>query len=73
MPIKFILKSRRILFLQTILQRPEEELTRRVGDFCQLVEDDLSDIGEEMSEIRIKLTNRIIQKRNKGKNQGCSF
>ena len=68
MPIKFILKCRRILFLQTILQRPEEELTRRVydaqkrdpiqGDFYKLVKDDFNDIGEEMNEIQIKQTNR---------------
>ena len=30
MPIRFIISSRRLMFLQTILKRSEEELTRRV-------------------------------------------
>ena len=46
-PIRFILACRRILFLQTILHRSQDELVRKVyfaqkadptdGDFCQLV------------------------------------
>ena len=84
MPIKFILKCRRILYLQTILQRPEEELTRRVydaqkrdplhGDFFQLVKDDFDDIGEEMSEARIKQTNREqFKKEIKEKTRAAAF
>ena len=54
-PIQFIVASRRITFLQTILRREEEELTRRVltaqledpcnGDFAELVRKDFNDIG----------------------------
>ena len=54
-PIRYILSSRRINFLQTILKREEEELTRRIfeaqitkpcsGDFAELVKKDLESIG----------------------------
>ena len=50
-PMKYIIASRRLNFLQTILKRDEEELTKRVvlaqlddpceGDFAKLVKDDL--------------------------------
>ena len=84
MPIKYILKCRRILYLQTILQRPEEELTRRVydaqkrdplhGDFFQLVKDDFNDIDKEMSEIEIKQTNREqFKKEIKEKTRAAAF
>ena len=53
-PIRFIVSSRRINYLQTIVKREEEELTRRVftaqlddpcpGDFVELVKKDFKDI-----------------------------
>ena len=56
-PMRFILKSRRINYLQTIVKRDEEELTQRVfkaqldkpidGDFAQLVKLDCELIGLE--------------------------
>ena len=49
-PIRFIVASRRMNYLQTIMKREEEELTKRIlkaqieeptpGDFIKLVEDD---------------------------------
>ena len=49
-PIKFIWASRRLMFLQTILKRDIDEITRRVyeaqkddpvkGDFVELVKED---------------------------------
>ena len=54
-PIKFIISSRRLNFLQTIMKRDEEELTKRVllaqindpteGDFGELVKKDFQSIG----------------------------
>ena len=49
-PIRFILVSRRLMYLYTILQRNPDEMIRKVyevqkvntgpGDFCELVEED---------------------------------
>ena len=54
-PIRFIMTSRRLNFLQTIVKRDEEELTHRIlkaqmenptqGDFIKLVEEDFQVIG----------------------------
>ena len=62
-PIRFVIGSRRICFRQTILQRKDDELTKRVykaqsknpidGDFYNLVKEDFENIGEEMNEMRI--------------------
>ena len=59
----FILACRRILYLQTILQRGTEELIYRVyaaqkdnptqGDFCQLVSDDSHLIDIQLSDSQI--------------------
>ena len=50
--IKFIISSRRMLYLQTILKRSEDELTKRVylaqkadavkGDFAKLIKTDIA-------------------------------
>ena len=60
MPIRFIISCRRLLYHQTILKRPEEELIMRVytaqksdplpGDFFKLVSQDYQLIGETMDE-----------------------
>ena len=52
LPIRFIISMRRLLFLQTILKRDDNELTKKIyktqkehplkGDFCELVAGDLS-------------------------------
>ena len=62
-PIRYVIGSRRICFLQTILQREDDELTKRVykaqskapleGDFYKLVKKDLENIGEEINETKI--------------------
>ena len=67
MPIRFILSSRRIMFLQTILKRNHEELTRKVyeqqkinatkGDFYLLVKEDFEMIEKDMNEDEISGTN----------------
>ena len=54
-PIRYVISSRRINYLRTILRREEEELTQRVfeaqianpctGDFAELVKHDLESIG----------------------------
>ena len=68
-PIRFILASRRILYLHTILNREDKEITKRTydaqkqdpinGDFCLLVQKDLKMIG-------LNLTDNEIKKLSKG-------
>ena len=63
-PIKYILASRRLNFLQTILKRSQSEITRKVynvqkhypkkGDFALLVEEDKNLIELELSDIEIE-------------------
>ena len=53
-PIRFIISSRRLIYLQTILRRDEEEITKRIfieqqrnpcpGDYVKLIEKDFSQI-----------------------------
>ena len=62
-PIRFILACRRLLYLQTILQRGADELIFKVyaaqkndpikGDFCQLVNDDRQLIDLQLSDSQI--------------------
>ena len=62
-PIRFILSGRRMIYIQTLIKRPEDELTKRVymkqkespskGDFFNLVKDDFKLIGETMNEREI--------------------
>ena len=62
-PIRYILKSRRIMYLHTILQRDANEMVRKVyeaqksdpspGDFCQLVSDDCKAIKLDIAEADI--------------------
>ena len=59
-PIRFIISTRRMTYLQTILKRSDEELTKRIynqqkvdpspGDFYLLVKDDFKMIKQEMNE-----------------------
>ena len=62
-PIRFIVSSRRIMYLHSILQKSPEELVRRVfeaqkadtspGDFCELVSEDKDILGINMSDQEI--------------------
>ena len=55
MPLSFIISTRRVIYLQTLLKRNDNEVTKQVllsqiedpykGDFIQLVEDDLKAIS----------------------------
>ena len=57
-PLKFIIASRRMNYLQTLLKREDEELTKRVliaqfddpsdGDFAKLVRDDFEMVEETL-------------------------
>ena len=63
-PIPFIISARRLIYLQTLLQRSDEEITKRIyqqqkinpspGDWCELVSKDFDLIGEHMSESHIQ-------------------
>lgn len=62
-PIRYIISCRRMIYHQTILNRPDEELTKRVynaqkesptdGDFYRLVKADWEMIGENLDEVAI--------------------
>ena len=64
LPIQFILASRRLMYLHSILQRSTEELVRKVydvqkedsspGDFVQLVSEDKAMINLSMSDVEIE-------------------
>ena len=67
MPIPYNISARRILYLQTVLQRPDEEITKRIyqcqkrnpspGDWCKIVEQDFATIGEPLDEDLISAFN----------------
>ena len=63
-PISFIVASRRMIYLQNILQRDQNELLKRVykaqcenptiGDFIELVRKDFELVGEPFDESKIE-------------------
>ena len=63
-PVRYILACRRILYLQTILHRTDEELIKRVylaqradtteGDFCQLVDADMRLLDLQLTDSQIE-------------------
>ena len=73
-PIRFIISTRRMTYLQTILKRSDEELTKRIynqqkvdpspGDFYLLVKDDFKMIKQEMNENEIKAISKLSHKNN---------
>ena len=62
-PIRYIVASRRIMYLHTILQKDENEMVRRIyeaqkvkpssGDYLELVKDDIATIDLNMTENEI--------------------
>ena len=67
-PVRFIVASRRILYLHTILQRNPSEMLPRIyqaqksnpspGDFVNLVQKDLEILGLSISESEMKQTTK---------------
>ena len=63
-PIRFIISSRRLIYLQTILKREDSELTKKIykaqknnpskGDFTELVKADFALIGESPDETAVE-------------------
>ena len=63
-PIRFVIMSRRILYLQTLLQRDDDEITKKIyqtqkknplsGDFAELVEKDRNSLGVHLTEAYIE-------------------
>ena len=83
-PVRFVISCRRILYLQNILKRPENELIKRVykaqqqdavpGDFVQLVKEDLKVIGINNSESYIEQTStKLFKSEVKKKVQEAAF
>ena len=68
LPLRYILKSRRIMYLHNILKKEENELIRKIyetqkqnpsaGDFSELVRNDLTEIGMNMSDRQISQLNK---------------
>ena len=58
-PIRFLISSRRLMYLQTILKRDNDELVKRIfsaqkcGDFINLIKKDFAAIKEEYNEERV--------------------
>lgn len=82
LPIRFVISCRRIIYLQTILKRSDEELTKCVwnaqkespvpGDFYNLVKDDLNMIGESLDEEEICSVSKDVHKRSiKKQDKNC--
>ena len=64
LPITHVIRLRRLLYLQTILKRPNDELIKRVyssqkenpvvGDWCEILKDDLEKIQLDRSNTEIE-------------------
>ena len=73
LPIRFILASRRIMYLHTILHRDKTEMIRRVyeaqvkdpspGDFIDIVKSDCNRIGLEMTDKEISQISKYKSKK----------
>ena len=63
-PIRFTIMSRRILYLKVLLQRDDDELTKKIyetqkenpsnGDFSELVQTDLKHLSDHLTESYVK-------------------
>ena len=68
LPIRYIVSSRRLMYLHNILQKDTDELVRRVfqaqkentspGDFYDLVSEDKKSISLNMTDLQIQLMNK---------------
>ena len=67
LPIKYIIFSRRLIYLKEIIDRPEHELVKKVyrcqqanpdiGDWCQLIDQDFEEINLHINENLIQSMN----------------
>ena len=78
LPVKYLLKMRRIMYLQHILKRPKTELIRKFyeaqkcktskGDWVKIVKEDMNEINLEMTDLQIsKMTKQKFKKNLKKK------
>ena len=71
-PLQFIHKGRRLNFHQYLLQKDSDELVRKIyttqlndskpGDFCNLVSQDMNELGIHMNEDHIEHTTIKVYK-----------
>ena len=64
LPLSYVISARRMLYMQTILKRPDEELIKQVykcqkespapGDWCQLANEDFDKINVHMTDAQIE-------------------
>ena len=67
-PIRYIIASRRLMYLHSILQRKEDELVRKVyeaqmadpapGDFIELLKEDKESIGIDLTDNEIEMMSK---------------
>ena len=83
-PIRFIVSSRRLMYLHSILQKSPEELVRKVyeaqkvdtipGDFCELIAEDKDVMGINMSDLEIRSMSKLkFKKIIKNKTKEAAF
>ena len=83
-PIRFLFSRRRLMYHQVILQREDNELTKRVysaqkadpvkGDFVKLLEKDFEMISEEQDDEKITTVNSMTYKKDiKSKIRAAAF
>ena len=68
-PLKDVIATRRMMYLQNILKRPKEEVVKRVfeaqklnpvkGDWIELVKKDFNNVGVILNETEISEKNEI--------------
>ena len=71
-PIRYIMSSRRLMYHQVILQRDDDEITKKIykaqkddttpGDFVDLLTKDFKSINKEQNDMVIMTTNRNVYK-----------
>ena len=71
-PIRYIMSSRRLMYHQVILQRDDDELTKKIykaqkddttpGDFVDLIKKDFKSTNKEQNDMEIMTTNRNVYK-----------
>ena len=73
LPLSYVIRARRLIYLQTILKRNESDLIRRIyvcqkanqlpGDWCQSVATDFENIGMHMDDKHIENMSEYKYKR----------
>ena len=73
LPLAYVISARRMIYLQTILKRPNEEIIKQVykcqkespvqGEWCTLLKEDFEKINEHISDDLFKKMSEIEYKK----------